>query len=57
MTYYEWWREQTSERQDASLSFMLICKELGEEQRRAPLSQRCKELEAQVAEHYRKWGR
>ena len=51
-TYGEWLRQQTPERQEASLSQMRLCAELGEMQREAPHSAECAELERRVREYY-----
>ena len=52
--YGEWLLQQAPDRQAASIANMLICKELGEEQRRAPHSDKCRELAAQVQAYYDK---
>lgn len=56
MTYSEWLKEQTPERQAASLDNIQVCVELGEALRAAPFSERAKELQAQVAAYYKEHG-
>jgi hypothetical protein len=51
-TYGEWLRQQTHERQEASLAQMRLCAELGKMQRKAPHSAQCAELERRVREYY-----
>jgi hypothetical protein len=54
-SYSGWLSEQTPDRREASLAIMQVCIKLGEEQRKAPYSEECKQLTAQVEEYYRKW--
>lgn len=50
-----WFEGQTTERQDAFLEQLQVCRALGEAQREAPYSDETKALSAKVRAYYEKW--
>jgi hypothetical protein len=52
MSYSEWLRAQTPERQAASLANLKVCIALGEAQRTAPYSEEAARLTAEVRKYY-----
>ena len=54
MTYGDWLRMQTPERQAASRRHMRVCRLYGEAQRRYPFSARTERLRAAVRKYYEK---
>ena len=55
MTYSEWLRAQTPERQEASLANLRVCIQLGEVQRTAPYSEEAARLTAEVRKYHETW--
>lgn len=54
-SYGKWLSEQTEERREASLQNLQVCIKYGEEARKAPYSETCKQLTVEIAAYYTKW--
>ena len=53
--YGNWLLQQTSDRQEASLTHLAVCARLGELQRSAPRSKEAEEMSQQVKDYYARW--